>query len=269
MDSYEQTLWDQLVDEALQLSTDEPILSSFLHSTVIRHHHIASALSFILANKLSDTVVSAISIKEIMDEAFESEPQLAQFASYDLRAVVQRDPAIEIAITVLLYLKGFHAIQTHRVANWLWRYNRKALARFLQSRNSEVFGVDIHPACRIGKGVMFDHATGIVVGETSVIEDEVSILQNVTLGGTGKECGDRHPKVRRGVLIGAGAKILGNIEIGEGVKVGANSVVLNDIAAHLTVVGVPAQVIGRPDTQMPALTMEQDVTADQPLPEQK
>ena len=167
---------------------------------------------------------------------------------------------------MILNLKGFHAIQAHRLANCLWQQNRKELARFVQSRTSEVFGVDIHPACKVGKGIMFDHATGIVIGETAVIEDNVSILQSVTLGGTGNEQGDRHPKIRAGVLIGAGAKVLGNIEVGEGARIGAGSVVLSNVPAHTTAVGVPAKIIGRPDCECPAQSMNQNFLAN-PEPE--
>lgn len=174
----------------------------------------------------------------------------------DIRAITERDPAATRFSEPLLYFKGFHALQTHRVAHWLWSEGRRELALFLQSRASEVFGVDIHPAARIGKGILVDHATGVVVGETAVVEDNVSILHEVTLGGTGKDCGDRHPKVRHGVLIGAGAKILGNVEVGEGAKIGAGSVVLEDVPAHATVAGVPAKVVGIAEGDEPARTMD-------------
>jgi serine O-acetyltransferase len=179
-----------------------------------------------------------------------------------LRAVFERDPAIDTMLTVLLNLKGYLAIQSHRLAHCLWKDGRKELAMFIQSRNSEVFSVDIHPASCIGKGVMFDHATGIVVGETAVIGDNVSIMQQVTLGGTGNETGDRHPKIASGVLIGTGATILGNVKIGQGAKVGAGSVVLTDVAPHTTVAGVPSKVVGRPDCDNPAQSMQQNDFAD-------
>jgi serine O-acetyltransferase len=182
--------------------------------------------------------------------------------AHDIKAVKDRDPAADSYLTVILNLKGFHAIQAHRLANCLWQQNRKELARFIQSRTSEVFGVDIHPACKVGHGIMFDHATGIVIGETAVIEDNVSILQSVTLGGTGNEQGDRHPKIRAGVLIGAGAKVLGNIEVGEGARIGANSVVLSAVPAHTTVVGVPAKVVGKPSCPCPAESMNQNFLDD-------
>ena len=255
-------LWKIIEQEAQKMSAKEPLLSSYLHACVFSHKSFSPALSFILANKLEDHVTPLITIKEMFDQAFEEHPEIIINASYDFAAVVERDPAIESYLTVLLNLKGFLALQTHRVAHLLWTNGRKELARFIQSKISEVFGVDIHPACQIGKGIMFDHATGIVIGETAVIEDDVSILQSVTLGGTGNETGDRHPKIRSGVMIGAGAKILGNIEIGEGAKVGAGSVVLEDVKAHTTVVGVPAVVVGHPCCDKPALTMDQTFYAD-------
>jgi serine O-acetyltransferase len=255
-------LWEILNREARALAEQEPLLSSYLHACIFSHSRFIDALSFILANKLSDHVTPLITLKEMFDQALNSRPVVQERASFDLSAVVSRDPAIDSYLTVLLNLKGFLSIQTHRIAHELWKSGRQELARFIQSKNSEVFGVDIHPACRIGKGIMFDHATGIVIGETAVIEDDVSLLQGVTLGGTGNESGDRHPKVRSGVMIGAGTKILGNIEIGVGAKVGANSVVLENVPAHSTVVGVPAKIVGTPTCQKPALTMDQNIQLD-------
>lgn len=255
-------VWEQLRIEATALVKKEPLLASHVYSCVLNHECLGSALSFIVANKLSDAVVSPFTFRELFDQAFiNCETMLTSVAS-DIKAVADRDPAAVNYLTVLLNLKGFMAIQVHRLANCLWQEDRKELARFIQSRNSEVFGVDIHPACRIGQGIMFDHATGIVIGETAVIDDNVSILQSVTLGGTGNEEGDRHPKIREGVLIGAGATVLGNIEIGEGAKIGSGSVVLNHVKAHTTVVGVPAKVVGKPDCQFPAQSMEQNVYDD-------
>jgi serine O-acetyltransferase len=157
----------------------------------------------------------------------------------------------------VLYFKGFHAIQTHRLAHWLWEKGRKDFALYLQSRSSAVFQTDINPAAHIGRGIFLDHATGLVVGETAVVEDDVSMLQDVTLGGTGKEDGDRHPKIRRGVLIGAGAKILGNIEVGECARIAAGSVVLKSVPPHMTVAGVPARVVGEAGCAEPARAMDQ------------
>ena len=199
-----------------------------------------------------------VTVRELFDHAFEESPKIIEDAACDIKAVFERDAAVSTHLAVILYLKGFQSIQVHRLAHFLWNNNRNELALFMQSRNSEVFAVDIHPACKIGRGIMFDHATGIVIGETTVIEDDVSILQQVTLGGTGNEKGDRHPKIRSGVLISTGAKVLGNIEIGVGAKIGANSVVLNDVAPHTTVVGVPAKAIGKPGTQTPSQTMNQN-----------
>ncbi|MFP8968303.1 serine O-acetyltransferase [Pokkaliibacter sp. CJK22405] len=258
MSKFTDRIWQTLRGEAQQQSQQEPMLASFFHSTVLNHDNIGCAISFHLANKLDSTTVPAITIREIIQQAFRGEPELLESACADIEATVERDPAVEQYLTPLLYLKGFHALQGYRVANWLWRQGRRTLAIFMQNQISVVFGVDIHPAARIGKGIMLDHATGIVIGETSVVEDNVSILQSVTLGGTGKETGDRHPKIRAGVLIAAGAKVLGNIEVGEGAKIGAGSVVLKAVPAHTTVVGVPAKVVGESGCAMPALDMNQN-----------
>ncbi len=216
-------------------------------------------MAFILSNKLADGVMPAMTLYELFLTAYAREPQMVCSLANDVKAVFDRDPAVDDHLTILLYFKGFHAIQIHRIAHYLWHHGRRSIALYIQSRNSIVSGVDIHPAACIGQGVMFDHATGIVVGETAVIEDNVSLLQGVTLGGTGKESGDRHPKVRKGVMIGSGAKILGNIDIGEGARVGAGSVVLRDVAAHTTVVGVPAVRVGAPKTQQPCNDMNQNI----------
>lgn len=254
--------WLTLKREAQQIAENEPLLASYLHACILTHHNFESSLSFILSNKMADDVMPALAIREVFDEAYLLEPGITDAAVADIQAVFNRDAAVKDYLTPLLYFKGFHAVQVHRMAHYLWQHGREQLALFLQSRNSETFGVDIHPAAKLGKGVMFDHATGIVVGETAVIEDNVSILQSVTLGGTGNESGDRHPKIRQGVLIGAGAKILGNIEIGEGAKVGAGSVVLDSVPPHVTVVGVPAKVVGRPGCQRPCDSMRQNVLED-------
>ncbi len=256
-------LWQQLRTEAEQVVQQEPLLANYVHARVLNHDSLESALSFILANKLSDDVMPVVTVLELFDNAFSNSPQIIDFAACDIRAVYERDAAISSYLPVILYLKGFLSIQVHRLAHFLWGNHRKDLALFIQSRNSEVFGVDIHPACIIGKGIMFDHATGIVIGETSVIEDNVSILQQVTLGGTGNEQGDRHPKIRSGVMVSAGASVLGNIEIAEGAKIGAGSVVLSNVAAHTTVVGVPARVVGKPTSESPSETMNQNIFDDE------
>lgn len=253
-----QELWQQLMAEAELVTQQEPLLASYVYACILNHNSLQSALSFILANKMSDDVMPVVTVRELFDTAFTESPDIIEDAACDIQAVFERDAAISTHLAVILYLKGFQSIQVHRLAHFLWINDRRELALFIQSRNSEVFGVDIHPACKIGRGIMFDHATGIVIGETSVIEDNVSILQQVTLGGTGNEKGDRHPKIRSGVLISAGAKVLGNIEIGAGAKIGAGSVVLNDVAPHTTVVGIPAKATGKPCTDTPSKTMNQN-----------
>lgn len=248
-------IWREIQKEAEVNVRQEPILASFLHETILNHNTFQDALSFHLANKLDSPTLPSILLREVIQEAFNDDSLIVNQAVRDIKAVRERDPAAKSYSTPFLYFKGFHAIQSYRVANWLWKKARQSLALCLQSRMSEIFGVDIHPAARIGCGVLMDHATGVVVGETAVIEDNVSLLHSVTLGGTGKETGDRHPKVREGVLIGVGSKILGNIEIGAGAKVGAGSVVLSDVPAHCTVAGVPARIIGKPKVAKPALEM--------------
>ncbi|PID62437.1 MAG: serine O-acetyltransferase [Gammaproteobacteria bacterium] len=252
-------VWQRLRTEAEQLVSEEPLLASFFHSCVLKHEALGAAMAFILSNKLADGVMPAMTLYELFQDAYTHTPAMVGNLANDIQAVHERDPAVDKYLTVLLYFKGFHAIQTHRIANYLWHNGRRHVALYIQSRNSTVCGVDIHPAACIGQGVMFDHATGIVVGETAVIEDNVSLLQGVTLGGTGKDSGDRHPKVRKGVMIGCGAKILGNIEIGEGARVGAGSVVLRDVEPHTTVVGVPAVKVGAPKTPQPCSDMNQNI----------
>ncbi|WP_372882742.1 serine O-acetyltransferase [Psychromonas sp.] len=257
MDAAQKKLWKKIREEAWDYSASEPILASFFHSTILNHHSLKSALSYQLANHLDHHTMPGILLREVIDEAFSKSPEIVEAAMADILAVQDRDPAVDDYSTPLLYLKGFQAIQIHRVAHWLWNNNRIPLALYLQNRSSELFAVDVHPAAKIGKGIMFDHATGVVIGETAVIEDNVSLLQGVTLGGTGKVGGDRHPKIRQGVMIGAGAKVLGNIEIGIGAKIGAGSVVLEAVPPHTTVAGVPAKVVGVPSCDMPSLSMEQ------------
>lgn len=252
-------IWTQLDEEARYTVQTEPLLASYVHACLLNHSSLGSALSFILANKLSDEVMSAMTFRELFEAAYRESPDMIHNAASDMQAVFDRDAATNSYLPIILFLKGYQSIQVHRLAHFLWNKGRKTLALFMQSRNSEVFGVDIHPACIMGKGIMFDHATGIVIGETTVIEDDVSIMQSVTLGGTGNETGDRHPKIRSGVLISSGAKVLGNIEIGIGAKVGAGSVVLDDVPPHTTVVGVPAHKVGKPCSDRPSRTMNQNV----------
>ena len=252
-------IWEAVRGEIADAAAREPMLASFLHATILNHASLEDALSFHLAAKLSTPNLHPMSLREVILEALGNEPGIGAAARADIQAVVDRDPACRRLSVPLLYYKGFHALQTHRIAHWLWQCGREELAQFLQSHVSEIFGVDIHPAARIGKAILIDHATGIVIGETAVVEDNVSMLHGVTLGGTGKQQGDRHPKVRQGVLIGVGAKILGNIEVGEGAKVAAGSVVLKNVPPHTTAVGVPARIIGRPRTDQPGLEMDHQI----------
>lgn len=249
-------VWQSIRAEVAEEVARTPMLASFLHATVLKHNRLEDALSFHLANKLAAPSLQEMSIREMFDEAF-AEPRIGEAIRADLRAVRERDPAAREFSVPFLYFKGFLALQAYRVAHHLWMTNARSMAVYMQSRISEVFAVDIHPAARIGSGILLDHGTSIVIGETAVVGDDVSILHEVTLGGTGKSCGDRHPKVHCGVLIGAGAKVLGNIVIGEGSKIGAGSVVLDPVAPHTTVAGVPARVVGRPEVARPALEMNQ------------
>ena len=256
-------IWQRIREETRIAVADEPILASFMHATILHHDRLECALSFHLANQLDSPSASSMMLREVFLEAFESDPSIGVAIRADLTAVLERDSACHEYHLPFLYFKGFHALQTHRVAHWLWREGRHSLALFFQSRMSQKFGVDIHPAARFGNGIMLDHATGLVVGETAVVGNRVSILQSVTLGGTGKEDGDRHPKIGDGVLISAGAKILGNIVVGEGAKIGAGSVVLKAVPPHTTVAGVPAKVVGVPGSDNPALDMDHGIPDSQ------
>ena len=252
-------IWSAVQADARQIVQSEPAMASFVYATVLNHDRLEDAIVHRIAQRLGNHVVSAEMIRSTFEDAVADDPSLCDAMRVDLAAVYDRDPACHRYIEPILYFKGFHAIETHRLAHWLWNQGRRDLAYYLQSKASEVFQVDINPAVRVGKGIFLDHATGLVVGETAVIEDDVSILQDVTLGGTGKEDGDRHPKIRHGVLIGAGAKILGNIEVGCCSKVAAGSVVLKPVPAHSTVAGVPARVIGEAGCKEPARSMDQMV----------
>ncbi len=255
-------IWDKIRSEVERDAEREPLLASFLYSVVLNHKTLEDALSFILASKLGSETLPTVSLRDLIDEAFKNDPSIGVAFRADIEAVVTRDPACRGYSQPLLYFKGFHSIQAYRVAHYYWERDRQALALYLQSHISETFAVDIHPAARLGKGLFFDHATSIVIGETAVIEDDFSMLHEVTLGGTGKRGGDRHPKVRKGVLIGAGAKVLGNVVIGEGAKIGAGSVVLNDVPPHCTVAGVPAKPVGYPAEALPALEMNQRIEGE-------
>ncbi len=249
-------VWQRIREEAAAVAAEEPLLASMAYSAVLHHERLEDALSYILAQKLGSAELPPLGLREVIEEAFASDPDIGHAVRADLVAVNERDPACRSYLKPLLFFKGFQAIQAHRVSHWLWHQQRETMAFLLQSRGSEVFAVDINPATRFGRGILIDHGTGVVIGETAVIEDNVSMLQNVTLGGTGKETGDRHPKIRRGVLIGAGAKILGNIEIGEGAKIGAGSVVLIPVPAHCTAAGVPAKIVGDCECEQPAREMD-------------
>lgn len=254
-----QTVWSSIREAAQRHVEAEPTLASFLHATILNHDKFDDAISFHLAGKLKSQTLSGMQFREIMDTAMAADPGITDAIQTDILAVRERDPAVACCLVPLLYLKGVHALAAYRMAHWLWNDGRTLLAVHLQNRISEIFGVDIHPAARIGKGILIDHGTSVVIGETAVVGDDVSMLHEVTLGGTGKATGDRHPKVRRGVLIGAGAKILGNVEIGEGAKIGAGSVVLTDVPPHSTFAGVPAEAVGRPDTDQPSLYMNHGI----------
>ena len=252
----EDTIWQAIRHEAEADARQEPVLASFLYNTILNHETLERALSYHLANKLANANLQPISLMELFLTAFDGDAEIGKAMRADLRAVRERDPACRGYSMPLLYFKGFQALESYRMAHWLWQRDRVPLAYMLQSRISEVFAVDIHPAARFGRGIMLDHATGIVVGETAVVGNNVSFLHSVTLGGTGKATGDRHPKIGNGVLLGVGSKLLGNIKIGDGAKIGANSVVLDDVPPHTTAVGVPAIVVGRTETAQPALSMD-------------
>ncbi|MGJ8641027.1 MAG: serine O-acetyltransferase [Opitutaceae bacterium] len=247
--------WKEIRLLADEIVNREPALQTLLDETVLQRSSFAECLTYRITRKLVNHAASIDVLQNTFMEAFEKSPDILQHIACDMVAVNDRDPACPSVLTPLLYFKGFQAIVCYRVAHYLWSEGRTEFALYLQSLISETFSVDIHPAAKIGCGILLDHATGFVAGETAVIESDVSILHAVTLGGTGKDRGDRHPKVRSGVLLGAGAKILGNVEIGEGAKVGAGSVVLKNVPPHTSVAGVPAKVIGKASEVSPALGM--------------
>jgi serine O-acetyltransferase len=249
-------VWARLRHEAEEVARREPELATFIYSTILHHATLEAAVVHRVSERLDSSEVSAELIRQAYADALESEPSIGTSFRADIVATVDRDPAANRFLEPVLYFKGFQAIQTHRLAHWLWGKGRKDFAYYLQSRSSAVFQCDINPNARIGRGIFIDHATGLVVGETAVIEDDVSMLHGVTLGGTGKEAGDRHPKIRRGVLIGAGAKILGNIEIGHCARIAAGSVVLKPVPHNTTVAGVPAKVIGEAGCPEPSRFMD-------------
>ncbi len=253
------SIWTIIKAEARKVAQEEPALISHIHETVINQPDFAHAMAFHLAGKFQDSTISAVSYNHLFIDIMKSDPGIVKSSLADLKAIRERDPATKTYLMPMLYFKGFLALQAARLANYLWYNGRQTMALHLQSRNSEAFSVDIHPAAKIGKGILLDHANSFVCGETAEIGDNVSILHEVTLGGSGKECGDRHPKVGKNVLIGAGAKLLGNIKIGEGAKIGAGSVVLEDVPAHTTVVGVPAKPVGKPIHKSPSKYMDHEI----------
>ncbi len=250
-------IWAQLCDEARAAVADEPLLGALIHAGLLHHHSLEAALAFRFSLKLASGEMSEQILREIADQAYATTPELGDAARADLMAVYDRDPATHRLLQPVLFFKGFQALQAYRMAHWLWQQNRRDLAYFVQMRCSECFGVDIHPAARIGTGVMIDHAHSIVIGETATVGNDVSMLHSVTLGGTGKEDGDRHPKIGNGVLIGAGAKVLGNIHIGHHSRIAAGSVVLQEVPPCKTVAGVPARVIGDAGCPEPSHSMNQ------------
>lgn len=242
-------IWDKIICEVSVSLKKEPILSDFYYNSILQHKNLKSSLSYILANKLSTSIVSEKKIQKIFYNIYFNNSFILNFVIQDMKAILKRDPAVKDYLTLLLYLKGFHALEAYRLSHYLWQIKNTSLSKYLQNRISSEFSVDIHPAAYIGSGVMLDHATGIVIGEGVIIEDDVSIFHSVTLGGTGKDLGkNRHPTIRKGVVIGAGAKILGNIEVGLGAKIGAGSIVLKNVPPCVTVVGVPAKIVNQLDS---------------------
>jgi len=249
-------VWSRIRDEAEEAIAAEPLLGGMMQLSVLHHRSLERALSYRISVKLASGEMSEQILREIADEAIGAAPEIGQAARADLVATHDRDPACSRFLEPLLYFKGFQALQAHRVAHRLWQEGRRDMAQFLQARVSEVFGVDIHPAAVMGRGIMIDHAHSIVIGETARVGDNVSMLHSVTLGGTGKEDGDRHPKIGCGVLIGAGAKVLGNIRVGDCSRIAAGSVVLEDVAPRKTVAGIPARVVGESGCPQPSLSMD-------------
>jgi serine O-acetyltransferase len=249
-------VWAKIRDEAEAIVRHEPEIGTFVFSSILHHDTLEAAVIHRVAERLDHADVSAELIRKAYKDALEADPKIGEAFRADIVAVFDRDPATDRFVEPVLYYKGFHAIQTHRLAHWMWGQGRKDFAYYLQSRSSAVFQCDVHPAARIGRGMFLDHATGLVVGETAVIGDNVSMLHDVTLGGTGKDHGDRHPKIADGVLIGAGAKIIGNIEVGHCARVAAGSVVLTAVPHNVTVAGIPAKIVGDAPCAEPSRTMD-------------
>ena len=250
-------VWDRICSEAEDAIKTEPLMGSLLHQCILHHHRFEDALAYRVSMKLASAEMSEQLLREIADDAYEAEPDLTAAARADLVATYERDPACHRFLHPLLYFKGYQAVQAYRLGHWLWQQGRRDFAYFIQMRTSELFGVDIHPNARIGQGIMIDHAHSIVIGETAVVGDNVSMLHSVTLGGTGKEEEDRHPKIGDGVLIGPGAKVLGNIRVGHCSRIAAGSVVLHEVPDCTTVAGVPAKVVGEAGCAQPSISMDQ------------
>ena len=248
-------VWDQITAEARQAALDEPLIGGFVHACILHHQSLDKALSYRISAKLASNEMSMVIVREIVEEAYAEDPSLVSAARADLVAIFERDPACYRLLQPLLYFKGYQATQAYRVGHHLWMKGQRDLAYFVQMRVSEIFGADIHPAAQIGKGIMIDHAHSIVIGETAVVGDNVSMLHSVTLGGTGKEEEDRHPKIGDGVLIGAGAKVLGNIKVGNCSRIAAGSVVLEEVPPCKTVAGIPARIVGEAGCDQPAISM--------------
>ena len=262
-------IFSNLVKEALALSNSEPLLKSILDELIVFRQSFAEVLAVSLSRKLASSFLSRSQLELLFTVAYRDNPTIVEDSAADLLATMERDPACRSSLEPLLFFKGFQALQAYRIAHVFWKSNRIFLAEMLQSLISQKFSVDIHPAAKIGHGILLDHATNLVVGETARIGNNVCILHGVTLGGTGNEVGDRHPKISDGVMIGAHAQLLGNIKIGKGAKIGAGAVVLEDVPPHVTVAGVPAVKVGHPDTALPSLEMQQDFTRDvdgRPIP---
>ena len=250
-------IWNFIQQEAQQLSSEEPLLADFFQRAVLQHSRLEEVVVHILSETFAASAIEPKDIRAVITQALDSDPEIGVSIRRDIEAAFQRDAACKHYLMPLIYFKGFQALQLYRISHWLWKNQRFSFALFMQNNISERFAVDIHPAARLGNGIMIDHATGLVIGETAIVGNDVSILHSVTLGGSGCQKGDRHPKIGNGVLLAAGAKVLGNISVGEGVKVGAGSLVLESVPDHVTVAGVPAKIVGTPAEENPALEMDQ------------
>lgn len=250
-------VWDRIRRDAKDLANREPVMAGMVHSSILHHNSFEKTLGYRISLKLSNDEMTSQILREIVDDAYAKDKTLGGDARADIVAVYERDPACHSFLQPLLFFKGFQAMQAYRVAHWLWKQGRKEVAYFIQMRSSEVFGVDIHPGAKIGKGIMIDHAHSIVIGETARVGDNVSMLHSVTLGGTGKEEEIRHPNIESGVLIGAGAKVLGNITVGYCSRIAAGSVVLKEVPPCKTVAGVPAKIVGEAGCDQPSQSMDQ------------